>query len=75
MGHALDRPALPVKMPERAVLMAAAQAGSAWIVVGERGIVLQPNTSENSGLHGGLWRDGRWDGGADDRREGVARTQ
>ena len=40
-----------------------------------RGIVLQPNTSENSGLHGGLWRDGRWDGGADDRREGVARTE
>lgn len=41
----------------------------------ERGIVLAPNTSENSGLHGGLWRDGRWDSGADDRREGVARTQ
>ncbi|WP_396594529.1 gamma-glutamyltransferase family protein [Brevundimonas sp. R86498] len=41
----------------------------------ERGIRLSPNTSENSGLHGGLWRDGRWDGGADDRREGVARTQ
>ncbi|MGV9007821.1 MAG: gamma-glutamyltransferase family protein [Brevundimonas sp.] len=37
-----------------------------------RGIVLRPNASENSGLHGGLWRDGRWDGGADDRREGVA---
>jgi gamma-glutamyltranspeptidase/glutathione hydrolase len=35
------------------------------------GIVLRPNASENSGLHGGLWRDGRWDGGADDRREGV----
>ena len=41
----------------------------------QRGIVLQPNTSENSGLHGGIWRDGRWDGGADDRREGVARTE
>ena len=36
-----------------------------------RGIVLRPNASENSGLHGGIWRDGRWDGGADDRREGV----
>ena len=36
-----------------------------------RGIVLRPNASENSGLHGGLWRNGRWDGGADDRREGV----
>jgi gamma-glutamyltranspeptidase / glutathione hydrolase len=44
--------------------------------LGERGIVLRPNTSENSGLHGAIWRrgaDGRWgwDGGADDRREGV----
>ena len=41
----------------------------------ERGIELRPNTSENSGLHGAIWRDGRWDGGADPRREGVARTQ
>ena len=40
-----------------------------------RGIVLRPNTSENSGLHGALWRNGRWDGGADSRREGVARSQ
>lgn len=43
------------------------------------GIRIQPNASENSGLHGALWRrgaDGRWgwDGGADDRREGQART-
>jgi len=43
------------------------------------GIRLTPNTSENSGLQGGLWRrsaDGvwGWDGGADPRREGVART-
>lgn len=38
-----------------------------------RGISLSPNTSENSGLHGAIWRDGRWDGGADPRREGVAR--
>ncbi|MDP3405998.1 MAG: gamma-glutamyltransferase family protein [Brevundimonas sp.] len=41
----------------------------------ERGIRLAPNTSENSGLHGGIWRNGRWDGGADDRREGVARIR
>jgi gamma-glutamyltranspeptidase/glutathione hydrolase len=41
----------------------------------ERGVVLGQNTSENSGLHGVIWRDGRWDGGADPRREGVARTQ
>ena len=48
------------------------------------GIALRPNASENSGLHGGVWRQGAggaapsawgWDGGADDRREGVARTQ
>jgi gamma-glutamyltranspeptidase/glutathione hydrolase len=46
----------------------------------ERGIRMAPNASENSGLHGGLWRRGAdgvwgWDGGADDRREGVARTR
>lgn len=45
-----------------------------------RGIVLRPNASENSGLHGALWRrrsDGSWgwDGAADDRREGVARGE
>ena len=43
-----------------------------------RGVTLQPNDSETSGLHGGIWRRGSdgwaWDGGADDRREGVART-
>jgi gamma-glutamyltranspeptidase/glutathione hydrolase len=43
-----------------------------------RGITLRPNDSETSGLHGGIWREGpdgwAWDGGADDRREGVART-
>lgn len=42
------------------------------------GILLRPNASENSGLHGGIWRQGpdgwAWDGAADDRREGVART-
>lgn len=45
-----------------------------------RGIPLRPNASENSGLHGAIWRQGPdgswgWDGAADDRREGVARTQ
>ncbi len=43
------------------------------------GITLRSNASENSGLHGGLWRQGpdgwSWDGGADDRREGVVRTR
>lgn len=36
-----------------------------------QGIPLAPNASETSGLHGAIWRDGRWDAGADDRREGV----
>lgn len=40
-----------------------------------RGVELRPNDTETSGLHGGLWRNGRWDGAADRRREGVARTQ
>ena len=39
-----------------------------------RGIVLQPGRQENSGLHGILRRDGRLQGGADPRREGVVRT-
>ena len=42
------------------------------------GITLRPNASENSGLHGGIWRQTptgwAWDGGADNRREGVRRT-
>ena len=38
----------------------------------QAGMTVQPNATETSGLHGGLWRDGRWDGGADPRREGVA---
>ena len=45
-----------------------------------RGVVLRPNASENSGLHGAIWRQGAdgawaWDGAADDRREGVARGE
>ncbi|MEH6664632.1 MAG: gamma-glutamyltransferase family protein [Brevundimonas sp.] len=39
------------------------------------GVQLRPNASENSGLHGVLWRDGRWDAGADPRREGVVVTR
>lgn len=41
----------------------------------EAGMALRPNASETSGLHGAVWRNGRWDGGADTRREGVARMQ
>ncbi|HYD26479.1 gamma-glutamyltransferase family protein [Brevundimonas sp.] len=45
-----------------------------------RGVQMRPNASENSGLHGAIWRRGadgtwRWDGAADDRREGAARTE
>ena len=45
-----------------------------------RGVVLRPNASENSGLHGAIWRRGPdgvwgWDGAADDRREGIARAE
>ena len=40
--------------------------------LGAAGIALTPNATETSGLHGAIWRDGRWDAGADPRREGVA---
>ncbi|MDQ1191302.1 gamma-glutamyltranspeptidase/glutathione hydrolase [Brevundimonas vesicularis] len=39
------------------------------------GMALRPNATETSGLHGAIWRDGRWDGGADPRREGVALSE
>jgi photosystem II stability/assembly factor-like uncharacterized protein len=39
VGEALQRPAVSVKAPQRAVLLAAAQAGSRIVAVGERGIV------------------------------------
>lgn len=41
VGAALERPAQSVRAPERAVLLAAAQAGAAWVAVGERGLVLR----------------------------------
>lgn len=40
--------------------------------LGAAGMSLRPNATETSGLHGAIWRNGRWDGGADPRREGVA---
>jgi len=39
------------------------------------GTPLRPNATETSGLHGAIWRDGRWDAGADRRRDGVSLTQ
>jgi photosystem II stability/assembly factor-like uncharacterized protein len=50
VGAALDRPAQQVRAPERAVLLAAAQAGAAWVAVGERGLVLR------SVDHGARWQ-------------------
>ena len=36
------------------------------------GAPLKPNATETSGLHGAIWRNGRWDAGADTRRDGVS---
>lgn len=41
----------------------------------EAGMVLRPNATETSGLHGMIWRNGAWDAGADPRREGVVLTK
>jgi gamma-glutamyltranspeptidase / glutathione hydrolase len=40
----------------------------------QRGIDLKPGQGEDSGLTGVFIRDGRVDGGADPRREGVVLT-
>jgi gamma-glutamyltranspeptidase/glutathione hydrolase len=40
----------------------------------ERGITVRSGQGEDSGLHGVMWRQGRLEGGADPRREGVFRT-
>jgi len=40
----------------------------------ERGVVVGTGGGEDSGLHGVLWRNGQWDGGADSRREGQVMT-
>jgi gamma-glutamyltranspeptidase/glutathione hydrolase len=37
----------------------------------QRGVELKPGQGEDSGVHGVLIRNGRVDGGADPRREGV----
>jgi len=39
-----------------------------------RGVPVRPGSGEDSGIQGVLIRDGRFDGGADPRRDGVART-
>lgn len=40
--------------------------------LGAAGMTLRPNASETSGLHGAIWRNGRWEAVADPRREGQA---
>ncbi|MBA3676018.1 MAG: gamma-glutamyltransferase [Sphingosinicella sp.] len=40
-----------------------------------RGVQLEPGQGEDSGLTGVMFRQGRFDGGADPRREGVARAE
>lgn len=40
----------------------------------ERGVTVRGGTGEDSGLHGVMIRDGKFDGGADPRRDGVAKT-
>ena len=48
VAAALDRPAQMARVPQRAVLLGAAQAGDAWVAVGERGLALR---SEDGGAH------------------------
>lgn len=50
---ALERPAMQVRVPERAVLQAAVFAGKRVVAVGERGIVL---LSDDGGMH---WRQAK----------------
>jgi len=40
-----------------------------------RGVEVRSGQGEDSGLHGVIWRNGRLDGGADPRREGVFRSE
>lgn len=40
----------------------------------ERGVTVRAGSGEDSGLHGVIIRNGRFDGGADPRRDGVARS-
>lgn len=42
--------------------------------IAERGVTVRGGTGEDSGLHGVMIRNGAFDGGADPRRDGVAKT-
>ncbi len=41
----------------------------------QRGITVRAGSGEDSGLHGFIWRGGKWDAGADSRRDGVVRIR
>lgn len=49
-------------------------APSIFAAMAERGVTVRGGSGENSGLHGVMLRDGKFDGGADPRRDGVARS-
>jgi photosystem II stability/assembly factor-like uncharacterized protein len=52
-GDAIDRVAVTVRSPERAVLLGAAQAGARIVAVGERGIVVLSDDGGRSWLQAG----------------------
>lgn len=49
-------------------------APSIFAAMAERGVMVRGGSGENSGLHGVMLRNGGFDGGADPRRDGVARS-
>lgn len=49
-------------------------APSIFAAMAERGVTIRGGSGENSGLHGVMLRNGGFDGGADPRRDGVARS-
>ena len=67
--------ALPNLIAKGNAFAGEADAFAPGIVAGlaARGVVVKPGMGEGSGLHGVLVRDGKLTGGADPRREGVAR--
>lgn len=52
-GDAIDRIAMPVRFPERAVLLGAAQAGPRIVAVGERGIVVLSDDAGKTWMQAG----------------------
>lgn len=50
IGPALDRPAVSVRSPERAVLLSVVHTGQRWLAVGERGLIVRSDDA------GRTWR-------------------